>query len=770
MLPAAPTSPQALPCRLRLSRMPAVSRMILAVCLGGFAAPSQLFAQDLLIPAAPDAPAAADPAEADREIAFAADRVEYSQNSETVTANGNVVLRREGQSVRADTVTWDQNSGQIVATGSVRMIDQDGNQLYTDRIELTDELKAGAMENLLLALREGGRLAAQKGERDENGNVVLSKAAYTGCSVIDSDGCPKNPSWKVTARQVIYNDAEKQVSFSGARLILFNTLAVPIPGLKLATDGHAVSGFSIPDIKVSPSNRFELSDAYYWKIAENRDLTTTAYVYSKVAPMVEGQYRALVDNGAYQITGYATSSSVNDSRYGGTGTGTESGNEQFRGYIFANGRFQLDPQWSITGQIRRSTDRTFLRRYDITRDDRLRSTINAERIDQDSYLSIAGWSTQTMRLGLNQGLIPVALPAIDYRHRFEDPIFGGKIEAQANSLAITRSDGQDTQRAFARAQWSLRRLTNWGQEVSLTGLVRGDVYHSDGDLLTSNELYRGREGWHSRGIATAAIDVKWPLVGAAFGGAQVLTPRIQIVATPQTPNLEIPNEDARAIELEDSNLFALNRFPGYDRIEDGVRFTYGLDWKFEAPRWRILTNIGQSVRLSNKPTLLPDGTGLTNKTSDIVGRAEVRYRDFVKVIHRFRLDKDNLAVRRNEFDAVVGNTGTYAEIGYTKLDRNISSTLEDLRDREELRFAGRFSFARYWSLFGAAVVNLTDTNEDPNTGSDGFQPIRTRLGAAYEDDCLQIALTWRRDYQETGDAKKGDTFQIRFALKNIGLR
>ena len=168
--------------------------------------------------------------------------------------------------------------------------------------------------------------------------------------------------------------------------------------------------------------------------------------------------------------------------------------------------------------------------------------------------------------------------------------------------------------------------------------------------------------------------------------------------------------------------------------------------------------------------VLPNGTGLANEFSDIVGRTEVRYRDFINLVHRFRVDKDNLAVRRNEFDAVIGNQRTYAEIGYTKLNRDISGDIEDLRDREELRAAGRVAFARYWSLFGSAVINLTDRREDPVFGSDGFQPLRSRLGIAYQDDCLEVALTWRRDYAATGDARRGNSFQIRFALRNLGFR
>jgi len=68
------------------------------------------------------------------------------------------------------------------------------------------------------------------------------------------------------------------------------------------------------------------------------------------------------------------------------------------------------------------------------------------------------------------------------------------------------------------------------------------------------------------------------------------------------------------------------------------------------------------------------------------------------------------------------------------------------------------------------VVNLTDRAEDPLQKSDGFQPLRTRVGAAYQDDCLEIAVTWRRNYIATGDAKKGNSFQVHFALRNLGFR
>lgn len=766
MLPAAMTLLHARKLRLLSRPLP-----LLAVGIAFISLPCVASAQDLARPVdtspiqgAPPAP----PAETAEQVpvAFEADTVEYDQNGETVTAKGNVVLRKDKQSVRADTVTWNRNTGQILGTGNVRLVDQNGNQLYTDHVELTDELKTGAMENLLLVLREGARLAANKGERLANGDVVLQRAAYTGCAVSDDSNCPKNPTWRVLAKSVIWSEEKNLVRFSDARLELFGKVQIPLLGLTVSTNGGAVSGFLVPDLRSSPSNGIEAAQSYYWKIAPNRDLTGTLHVYTKSAPMASFQYRALTDKGAYQITGYATSSN----RISLDDTNPDPNRERaFRGYIFANGKFQFDEGWSLTASIRRATDRTFLRRYDISNDDRLRSSIEIEHIDQDSYFSFAGYSTQTMRSGQDQGMMPVAIPVIDYRRRFADPLLGGKIDIEANTLGISRKDGQDTQRAFTSAQWSLRKLTGMGQEIVLTGLVRGDVYHSSDNDLTTTEIYAGQSGWQGRVIALAAADVKWPLVGQIFGGTQVFTPRVQLVATPHIKNLDIPNEDSRAIELEDTNIFALNRFPGYDRFEDGVRFTYGFDWMFERPRWRIKSTVGQSVRLSDEQTILPDGTGLSNEVSDIVGRTEVRYRNFVSVIHRYRLDKDSFMFRRNEIDLSLGSNKTYFELGYAKLDRDISDEIEDLQDREEVRTAARVAFANYWSMFGSAVVNLTDKNEDPTYGSDGFQPLRTRLGVAYEDDCLEVAFTWRRNYVTNGDARKGDSFMLHFALKNIGV-
>lgn len=720
-------------------------------------------------PIQPPAPMGASESAPEDEVTFSAAQLDYDDNTDVVTATGDVRMFRNGARLRADKVSWNRQTGVVRATGNVALANANGDKAYGDDITLTDELHDGVADNMLLLLANGGRLAARHGER-KGVITTLSHAAYSPCRVETDAGCPKTPSWQITAVRVVVDEGKHRISYKDARLSLFGATILALPTFSHpdgSDEGKGNSGMLMPNFQINKSNGVEIDLPYYVQLSRDRDLTITPHLYTGVAPGLEAQYRALTSKGAYQVSGMVTYSSRLPATANQTITPTKS-SEDIRGYLDANGSWQLDPFWTIHGAIRLTTDRTFMKRYYISNDDRLRSTVKAERIDQDSYLSIAGWFVQDLRPGYAEGQQPIALPAIDYRRRIADPWLGGVFTAQLNSLALTRTDGQDTQRAFGGLRWDLRTLTTLGQEVTFTAYGRTDLYHTSDSAETATQIYRGTDGWHGRGIAALAADMRWPFVGELFGGVQQIVPRVQLVAEPKIKNINIPDEDSRAVDLEDSNLFALNRFSGYDRWEDSSRITYGGEWNYTRPKLEIRAIVGQSYRLSTEPTILPPGTGLSDRFSDYVGRVSVRYGSFIEITERFRLDKDNLAVRRNEVDATIGGRNTYVEVGYLKLHRQIDTAIEDLRDMSEIRLGARIQIARYWSIFGSTVVDLTSKKEDPLSLSDGYQPVRDRVGILYENECMSLGVTWRKDYDQTGDARRGSTFSLRLALKNLG--
>jgi len=722
----------------------------------------------LALPSVASAQEAAPPIQpaAEPQIEFSADQVVYDSNADVITAQGQVRMEREGNYLAADRVSWDRKSGRVLADGNVVVVNPEGDKLVGEKVDLTDTLRDGTIDNLLIVLESGSRIAAVRGSRSGT-QTELTNAVYTACPVTTETGCPKNPSWKISAARVVQDSATGKIRFVGGRL---NILGLTLPLLPIFTigDGSQKGGFSgalVPGIGLDSHNGVEVKLPYYWRVDRSRDLTVTPHLYTGSLPALEARWRQLTSIGAYQIGGFVTYGNIPDTDPLDL---TPENRRGFRGYFEANGRFQLDPYWTITGFLRGATDKTVARRYDITRDDLFRNFINAERISIDSYVSIAGWAFQGQRSTDVQETIPFALPAIDARFRLQDPILGGQVELQANSLAILRIHGEDTQRAFASARWDLRRLTRMGQELTLTAFVRADAYHSDENGETTVDIYRGDPGWQFRKIGALAADLRWPLVGEIWGGTQRLTPRIQLVLTPQTKNIEIPNEDSRSVDLEDTNLFALNRFPGYDRWENGSRITYGLSWAHDRPRWSFQADIGQSYRLTREPTLFPDGTGLTDRFSDIVGRTTVHFGNFIEFTNRFRLDKSSLALRQSGVDLTVGTNLTYFQLGYLRLNRDISSAVEDLRDKEEIQLAGRLQFLSHWSVFGSTVVDLTGKAEDPLSLADGYQPVRRRLGITYEDECLELGVAYKHDYERIGQFSKGSTISINFSLKGIG--
>lgn len=691
-------------------------------------------------------------------IDFAADRLSYDDKAEIVTAIGNVVIVREGYRLRADTVAYNRGTGQVEARGNVVVIDPGGNQAFGDRVEITDTLRDAAIENILVVLQDGGRLAARSGTRVNNVST-LRRAVYSPCDIGGSDGCPREPVWQIKALRVIHNPASQRIAYRDAWFELFGVPVLYLPSMSHPDgSGGNASGLLVPDIRVDRQLGLELSLPVYLRFSQSNDLTISPTIYTEANPSLGATYRHMTTAGPFQIGGIGTSASRVDS--------SGASRDGFRGYFFGNGRFQFNPKLRATFGARYSTDDTFLRRYDISRDVTLRNFASLEHFGGDSYLSVSGWAFQSLRAGDRQGQSPIALPLVDFQWQPDFPGVGGRFDIRANTMAVTRTSGEDVRRALTSVEYDITRITPAGQRITLVGLVRGDLYNIDQSGLAGIAAYAGRDGWRTRGIAAGAVDLEWPLAGTAFGGVQTLTPRVQFVAASNGQNSKIPNEDSRAVELEDLNLFDINRFSGYDRWEGSARVTYGGRWTLDRPRLGVIAEVGQSYRVSDKPSIFPDGTGLAGRFSDIVGRTSLRFSRFVDFTHRYRFDKDSLSVRRNEIDITVGGRRNFVEVGYLRLNRDI--TFEDLPDREELRAGGRVQLARFWSAFGSVIFDLTDRTDDPTSAADGFEPVRHRIGVAYEDECLQFGVTWRRDYTSDRDFRRGNTFLLTLSLKNLG--
>ena len=70
----------------------------------------------------------------------------------------------------------------------------------------------------------------------------------------------------------------------------------------------------------------------------------------------------------------------------------------------------------------------------------------------------------------------------------------------------------------------------------------------------------------------------------------------------------MPNEDAQSLVFDDTNLFELTKFSGYDRIETGTRANVGLQYTFQSNTGgyaRVLA--GESYHLAGDQSVCQSG-------------------------------------------------------------------------------------------------------------------------------------------------------------------
>ncbi|MFL6829222.1 MAG: LPS-assembly protein LptD, partial [Sphingomicrobium sp.] len=281
-------------------------------------------------------------------VEFSADRITYDSDADVVTASGAVRMSREGNYLAADQVIWNRKTGEVRAQGNVVLLTPEGDKLVGDNVLLTDTLRDGTVDNLLVVLETGGRIAATRGTR--SGQVTtFENAIYSPCPVTSATGCPRRPSWSITAARVIDDPVHKQVRFQGGRLQLFGVNLPLLPIFSISTDTGGTTGWLVPDFSYSTRKGFEVAVPYHWQIASNRDFTVTPHLYTGVWPALEAKYRHLDQVAAFQVGGFLTygrieSADITDD--------TPSENRGLRAYVEANGKAQFDPLWSLTASLR----------------------------------------------------------------------------------------------------------------------------------------------------------------------------------------------------------------------------------------------------------------------------------------------------------------------------------------------------------------------------------------------------------------------------------
>ena len=154
-----------------------------------------------------------------------------------------------------------------------------------------------------------------------------------------------------------------------------------------------------------------------------------------------------------------------------------------------------------------------------------------------------------------------------------------------------------------------------------------------------------------RAMPTVGMEYRYPFISVQSWGTQTIEPIAQVIVRPNETQVgRWPNEDAQSLMFDDSNLFRVDKFSGWDRVEGGGRANYGAQYTAQVNKGGFVNVLfGQSYQLFGQNSFAQGGTtntgldsGLDTTRSDYVARVAFQPNSTYKFTSRFRFDKDNI--------------------------------------------------------------------------------------------------------------------------------
>jgi LPS-assembly protein len=373
----------------------------------------------------------------------------------------------------------------------------------------------------------------------------------------------------------------------------------------------------------------------------------------------------------------------------------------------------------------------------------------------------------------------VVHPVVDYANVINRPIFGGEVSYKTNFTSLTRNDAVfdpittaantnglctmasadplariPTQcllrgapgtftRFTAEAQWRRSFIDPFGQIFTPFAILRADAIdaHIANQPGVANFLPVG-DTTALRVMPTVGLEYRYPFINVQPWGTTTIEPIAQVIIRPnETYAGKLPNEDAQSLVFDASNLFSIDKFSGYDRVEGGGRANVGVQATTQFDRGGSINVLfGQSYQLFGLNSFAVQDSintgvdsGLARQKSDYVARVNYSPNRTYTFSVRGRFDQQTINVQRFEAEAranfdrwsvsmIYGNYAPQADLGY-------------LTRREGLLGSASVKVAANWVVTGAARWDLQANKINQYV-----------VGAGYVDDCFVLAANYVTSY------------------------
>ncbi len=486
------------------------------------------------------------------QLLLESDQLTYDNDRSLVIATGNVQIAYGKSTLVADRVEYNQQSGRLTATDNVEILEPNGNRIFAQEIDITDDFKDGFVSALNIQTADNTRIAAESAERRDGEVTEFNNGVYTACKAC-AENPQKPPFWSIRAAKVVVNNAKKTIEYEQPTFEFFGK-----PVARLSHFSHAdpaikrKSGFLIPRIRDSEEKGLSYGQGYFFNLAPNYDLTVYGTYYQRQDFLGEAEWRHRTDNGEYSIR----YSGINQQEPEAFTNNTVDSNEDSRHAVITRGLFDINERWQLGWDALFQSDDNFARTYDLDgKDDNdITNEIFLKGMGEKNYFDLRAqdFLVQSRTLDeLSDTFFPgnqsatdqqaTVLPLLDYNAVSGEEFNLGQVSFDLNIASLSRDGVQfsnigvasdltnvnrandrftgldgNTTRVSGQLEWKASSITSGGLVSTASLSVRGDAIYQDIDnpgasglpinptMLSNETIYRV--------MPAGMFEIRYPLI------------------------------------------------------------------------------------------------------------------------------------------------------------------------------------------------------------------------------------------------------------------
>ncbi len=570
----------------------------------------------------------------------------------------------------------------------------------------------------------------------KNGVTTINKGVFTSCK--KNDQCPP---WTIQADKITYDQNKKQINYDNAIVKIYDIPVLYFP--KFFHPGPTVkrqTGFLVPHFNNSNILGSSLQIPYFYAVSNNQDFTFKPTFFNKDIFMFQNEYRQQ-NKSSYFISDFNIVNNYKSKKSNEKNTLT---------HLFS--KYQLDLAYenfiesSFNFSFQKVNNDTYLKVFDaniVNTDlkpdnfDTLTSDIDLN-LENENFSLTTGFTAYENLSKQNSDRYQYVLPYYDFSRSFlENNNFasfnfisqGDNILKDTNSLRSRMINNLDIQSYDYFSENGVKNNFNYFLKNTISAGKNNIEYDSSPHIKFMNIF---------------ELVSSYPLVNINDNYSNYLDPKISLRINPSDMK-SYKNENR---QINNDNLFNINRLGLIDTLETGNNLTLGLNYKKEK-----IDNINKYFELKLGTVLraksnenLPTNSTLNKKKSNYFGKITNTLNDNINFDYEFSIDNNLNKIQYNSLSTTIRKNHFVTTFNYIEETGNVGST--NILENETTFSFDKQNFITFRTRENKEI-DLTEYYD---------------LIYEYKNDCLVAGIKYNKTYYKDRDLEPTEDFMLSIKL------